>query len=83
MNKKNNPNPSNQVESDADTQGLDKMDLKILNILQSDNQITNLNLADKVGLSPPPCLRRVRRLREQGILLKMFLWWILIKLGRA
>ncbi len=49
---------------------LDKMDRKILNLLQTDNQITNLELADKVGLSPPPCLRRVRRLREEGYIMK-------------
>lgn len=49
---------------------LDKMDRKILNILQTDNQITNLELADQVGLSAPPCLRRVRRLREEGYIMK-------------
>jgi Lrp/AsnC family leucine-responsive transcriptional regulator len=47
---------------------LDRIDRKILNILQQDNQITNLALAAKVGISPPPCLRRVRRLRELGII---------------
>lgn len=49
---------------------LDRIDRRILNILQEDNQITNLALADKVGISPPPCLRRVRRLRELGIINK-------------
>lgn len=49
---------------------IDKMDRKILNLLQSNNQITNLELADKVGLSPPPCLRRVRRLREEGYIVR-------------
>jgi Lrp/AsnC family leucine-responsive transcriptional regulator len=48
---------------------LDKTDRKILNILQKDNQITNQALADKVGLSAPPCFRRVKRLREEGIIL--------------
>ena len=47
---------------------LDKVDRKILNILQNDNQITNLALADKVGISAPPCFRRVKRLREEGII---------------
>ncbi len=47
---------------------LDSIDLKILDLLQEDNQITNLDLAERVGLSPPPCLRRVRRLRELGVI---------------
>lgn len=45
---------------------LDKTDRKILNILQTDNQITNLALADKIGISAPPCFRRVKRLRDEG-----------------
>jgi Lrp/AsnC family leucine-responsive transcriptional regulator len=49
---------------------LDHIDRKILNILQENNQITNLELADRVGLSPPPCLRRVRLLREKGVILQ-------------
>ncbi len=47
---------------------LDRIDLKILDILQEDNQVTNLDLAERVGLSPPPCLRRVRRLHELGVI---------------
>jgi Lrp/AsnC family transcriptional regulator, leucine-responsive regulatory protein len=47
---------------------LDAIDRKILGILQGDSQITNLALAERVGLSPPPCLRRVRRLRELGVI---------------
>ena len=49
---------------------LDRIDRKILNILQKNNQITNLTLADKVGLSAPPCFRRVKRLREMGVIAK-------------
>lgn len=49
---------------------LDKIDKKILNILQENNQITNIDLAEKVGISPPPCFRRVKRLRELGIITK-------------
>jgi Lrp/AsnC family transcriptional regulator, leucine-responsive regulatory protein len=60
------PKTANQIEAAA----LDKMDRKILNLLQTDNQITNLELANKVGLSPPPCLRRVRRLREEGYIVR-------------
>lgn len=47
---------------------LDKIDRKILNILQKNNKITNLELAEQVHLSAPPCLRRVRRLRDLGII---------------
>ena len=49
---------------------LDRIDRKILNILQHDNQITNLALADRIGISAPPCFRRVKRLRESGIIAK-------------
>lgn len=47
---------------------LDKVDKRILKILQTNNQITNLELADRVNLSPPTCLRRVRRLREEKVI---------------
>ena len=47
---------------------LDKIDRRILKILQKNNQLTNLELADKAFLSPPTCLRRVRRLREEGVI---------------
>ena len=50
--KLNNKNHANEL--------LDKTDRKILNILQKDNQITNQSLADKVGISAPPCFRRVK-----------------------
>jgi len=45
---------------------LDGLDLNILRALQSDSSIQNLELANKVGLSPSPCLRRVRALEESG-----------------
>ncbi len=45
---------------------LDAIDRKILEALQDDGRITNQQLADKVGLSPSPCLRRVRLLEEAG-----------------
>jgi len=47
---------------------LDRIDRRILNHLQKDNQISNVDLADRIGLSPPACLRRTRRLREDGII---------------
>lgn len=47
---------------------LDAMDLRILAELQSDGRMTNVELAQRVGLSAPPCLRRVRRLEEAGVI---------------
>lgn len=58
------PSPINEDIS------LDKIDRQILNILQKNNQITNLDLAEQINLSPPPCFRRVKRLRELGIICK-------------
>jgi Lrp/AsnC family leucine-responsive transcriptional regulator len=49
---------------------LDAIDRRILDVLQDDNQITNLALAEKVGLSPPACLKRVRRLRDEKVVVK-------------
>lgn len=45
---------------------LDAIDWRILKTLQENGRITNVELAEKVGLSPPPCLRRVRALEEAG-----------------
>ena len=47
---------------------LDPIDLKIMNVLQGDGRLTNQELADAVGLSPSPCLRRVRRLERDGFI---------------
>ena len=47
---------------------LDATDREILRELQGDGRMTNVELARRVGLSAPPCLRRVRRLEETGIL---------------
>jgi Lrp/AsnC family leucine-responsive transcriptional regulator len=46
---------------------LDRIDHRILAALQSDARISNVDLADRAALSPSPCLRRVRRLEEAGI----------------
>ncbi len=70
--KKNQPS-NDRNGNDAPLQEpieLDKIDRKILNILQENNQITNLALAEKVGISAPPCFRRVKRLRDLGIITK-------------
>ena len=45
---------------------LDHIDRKILRDLQADGRITNVELAKRVGISAPPCLRRVRALEEGG-----------------
>jgi Lrp/AsnC family leucine-responsive transcriptional regulator len=47
---------------------LDATDLKILSLLQEDGRISNLDLAEKVFLSPSSCLRRVRMLEESGMI---------------
>jgi DNA-binding Lrp family transcriptional regulator len=44
----------------------DEIDLKLLSELQADGRITNVELASKVGLTAPPCLRRVRTLEQSG-----------------
>jgi Lrp/AsnC family leucine-responsive transcriptional regulator len=46
---------------------LDRTDRKILDLLQRDGRLANVELAEKVALSPSPCLRRVRALEEAGI----------------
>jgi len=48
--------------------GLDKIDLHLLRVLQGRGRVTNNELADTVGLSPSACLRRVRALEESGII---------------
>jgi len=47
---------------------LDRYDLRILEVLQEDGRISNQDLADRIGLSPSPCLRRVRALEEADII---------------
>jgi Lrp/AsnC family leucine-responsive transcriptional regulator len=47
---------------------IDRYDQQILDILQTDGRINNQDLADRIGLSPSPCLRRVRALEESGLI---------------
>jgi Lrp/AsnC family transcriptional regulator, leucine-responsive regulatory protein len=47
---------------------LDRTDLRILEVLQQDGRISNQELAERVSLSPSPCLRRLRRLEELGVI---------------
>ena len=48
---------------------MDAFDIKILSELQQDAKLSNQALAERVGLSPSPCLRRVQRLQEAGVLI--------------
>ncbi len=47
---------------------LDRYDQHILEVLQEEGRINNQDLADRIGLSPSPCLRRVRALEESGLI---------------
>ena len=47
---------------------LDRYDQHILELLQENGRISNQDLAERIGLSPSPCLRRVRALEESGII---------------
>jgi DNA-binding Lrp family transcriptional regulator len=52
--------------------GLDATDWRILKELQANGRITNVELARKVGISPPPCLRRTRALEQAGMIAGYF-----------
>jgi len=60
------------ITSKRPTQGtsmkLDRTDKRILAAMQANARITNLELAEKIGLSPTPCARRVKQLEEAGII---------------
>jgi Lrp/AsnC family leucine-responsive transcriptional regulator len=47
---------------------IDRFDRQILQILQTEGRISNQELADRIGLSPSPCLRRVKALEESGLI---------------
>jgi DNA-binding Lrp family transcriptional regulator len=47
---------------------LDRIDRQILRLLQGDGRMTNIELAGRVGISPPPCLRRMRALEAAGLI---------------
>ncbi len=49
---------------------IDKIDRKILGVLQENARVSNAELAEKVGVSASPCWRRVRRLEEAGVIKK-------------
>jgi DNA-binding Lrp family transcriptional regulator len=56
------------MRASADSFEPDAIDRRILAELQADGRITNVELARRVGISAPPCLRRVRRLEQAGII---------------
>lgn len=51
-------------------QRLDRTDLRILGLLQADGRMSHVDVAAKVGLSPSPCARRIRRLEQTGVVAK-------------
>ena len=61
----------NDTGTGAWAKDLDNIDLMILRELQDDGRITNVELARRVGISPPPCLRRVRALEEAGYITRL------------
>jgi Lrp/AsnC family transcriptional regulator, leucine-responsive regulatory protein len=52
----------------AEETPLDRIDRRILELLQQDGRLSNQELADRIGLSPSPCLRRVKALEERGFI---------------
>ncbi|MEC9185954.1 MAG: Lrp/AsnC family transcriptional regulator [Pseudomonadota bacterium] len=52
----------------AQSPKLDRIDIKILTALHEDGRITNAALSELVGLSPSPCLQRVKRMEESGLI---------------
>ena len=58
-----------KIIQEAESPQLDAIDRRILSELQADGRMTNVELARRAGISAPPCLRRVRRLEETGVIL--------------
>ncbi|PSF04927.1 AsnC family transcriptional regulator [Marinobacter fuscus] len=58
------------AKTDESLVKLDRTDRRILENLQKDGSLTNQQLAEKVGLSPSPCLRRVKALEDAGIIIR-------------
>jgi len=56
------------LKNTGETVKLDRTDRRILQLLQENDRISNLELADAVGLSPTPCSRRVKRLEDSGLI---------------
>ncbi|MEM6987933.1 MAG: Lrp/AsnC family transcriptional regulator, partial [Pseudomonadota bacterium] len=62
---------------------LDERDRRILDLLQRDGRMPNSDLADRVNLSPSACLRRVKRLEDQGVIDRYVAILGRARLGRA
>lgn len=62
---------------------MDRLDLRILDVLQKDSRVTNHALANAVGLSPSACLKRVKRLWEAGVIERQVALLAPDKLGMA
>lgn len=60
---------------------IDRYDRRILEVLQEEGRISNQDLAERIGLSPSPCLRRVRALEESGIIQGYRAWLDAKRLG--
>ena len=56
------------MDKKVNSMSLDRQDKRILATLQHDGSVTNLELAEKIGLSPSPCARRVKQLEEAGFI---------------
>lgn len=56
------------MSSNENLPTLDRYDRQILEILQRQGRVSNQELADRIGLSPSPCLRRVKALEENGLI---------------
>ncbi len=61
-------NDSNPVSSDS-KMPIDEIDLQMIDLLRKNGRMTNVELAERVGLSPPPCLRRLRFLEEKHVII--------------
>ena len=57
-----------RIDKKNDADSLDLTDLKILEALQTDATLSNQALAERVHISPPTCLRRIKRLRDAGLI---------------
>ena len=74
-------NMKHKVASTAQSRTLDETDWRILACLQEDARLTNADLAERVFLSPSPCLRRVRDLEQAGLIRRYVTLLDPLKLG--
>jgi len=75
--------PDNSLPMSETTHELDRIDLRILNVLQADGRISNLKLAEAVALSPTAVLARTQRLQREGYILGYEARLNPLKLGRG